>query len=65
MKIILAESPTARLLHALHTLNLAEVKEAILAGAKLIDSNFNALEYALQKAVFHKSGTRLENELIW
>ena len=65
MKTILAESPTARLLQGIHNRNIDEVKEAILAGAKIVDSNFNALEYALQKAVFHKSGTRLGKKLIW
>ena len=62
MKTILAESPTVRLLHGMHNRNIDEVKESILAGAKIVDSNFNALEYALQKAVFHNSGTRLEKD---
>ena len=64
METIIAESPTARLLQALHSRNLEETKEAILAGANIVDSNFNALEYALQKAVFANSGTRLEKERI-
>ena len=62
MKVILAESPTARLLQGLHNRNVDEVKEAILAGAKILDSNFNALEYALQKAVKHGPGTRSGKE---
>ena len=65
METIIAESPTARLLQALHNRNLEETKEAILAGAKIVDSNFNALEYALQKATFDKSGKRLGKERIW
>ena len=65
MKTILAESPTARLLQALHKRNVDDVRDAILAGAKIVDSNFNALEYALQKAVFYKSGTRFIKKLIW
>ena len=61
MQTILDESPTARLLHALHYRELEEVKEAVLAGAKTVDSEFNALECALQKAVNNTSdpGTRL------
>ena len=62
MKTILDESPTARLLQALHNRNVDEVHNAILAGAKIVDSNFNALEYALQKAVVYKSGAGLKKE---
>ena len=55
MQTIVAESPTVRLLQGIHNRNIDEVKEAILAGAKIVDSNFNALEYALYKAVFEIS----------
>ena len=45
--LVLEESPTCRLVQALHHLNLSAVQKAIEDGARIVDREFNALDYAL------------------
>ena len=67
--VLLEESPTCRLLKAIHDCNLLIVKKSIEDGARLSDNEFNALDYALNESEFTESTkfefTEICKILIW